>query len=133
MTVTSIPIVISEKKTKSKFNVFALKNCRNAGFAHLKSKSTVHLLGVGDFPIESVTRIDDPCRMPRKSGDTTRIRKKEDTLYAPQANVGLINMGTDGVYVDLKDVRYTKDDALSIAQSDGQSHKEECTNHQRAK
>ena len=93
--------------------------------SHLKSKSTVHLLGVGDFPIESVTRIDDPCRMPRKSGDTTRIRKKEDTLYAPQANVGLINMGTDGVYVDLKDVRYTKDDALSIAQSDGQSHKEE--------
>ncbi len=92
--------------------------------SHLKSASTVHLLGVGDFSIHSVTSIDDPCRMPRKSVDSMRIRKKEDTLYAPQANVGLINMGTDGVYVDLKDVRYTKDEALSIMQSDAQSRKD---------
>lgn len=87
---------------------------------HLKPSMRVHLIGGGDFDIEGITAIDDPCplgavsdaRASRKS-----LKSKDTLLYAPLANVGRVQMDKDGVYIDIKDVHYTKNEQLHIGQA----------------
>eukprot|EP01042_Synura_sphagnicola_P002984 gene2984-3659_t len=84
----------------------------------------VHLVGVGDYSIHSIIAIDDPCPLPSQSGmsngnkssaiptGNTSLKKRGSLLYAPFANVGLVKMDQDGVYIDIKNVIYTKPDLL---------------------
>jgi ribosome biogenesis protein BMS1 len=81
--------------------------------SHLKSSMTMHLIGGGDFQISASSVIDDPCPLPNRD-QRSSLRKKESLLYAAQANVGLVHMETDGTYINLKNVHYTKPKALMM-------------------
>ncbi|GMH89583.1 hypothetical protein TrST_g3504 [Triparma strigata] len=61
-----------------------------------------HLLGVGDFKVQSIAVTADPCPFPEK-GET--IRRKEVNVYAPWSGVGKVKVDRDSVYVEVgKDV-----------------------------
>merc|ERR1712226_1591160 len=72
--------------------------------AHLRNKARVHLPGCGDFVVNEVTLLPDPCPL-AASGDNLAKKKtldeKEKTIYAPFSGVGGIVYDKDAVYIDL--------------------------------
>ena len=105
---------------------------------HLRQQQRVHLIGVGDFDIAAVTSLEDPCHQPggaatpapTTSGSSkassknvlTSLKKKDNLLYAPMANVGRVKIDSDGVYIELKQVHYTKTEHLLLGSQDNTHH-----------
>ena len=86
---------------------------------HLKPSMRVHLIGAGDFDIDKIAAIEDPCPLPDKNNPNSSkrsLKSKETLLYAPMANVGRLQMDRDGVYIEIKDVHYTKPDQLFLGE-----------------
>ena len=84
---------------------------------NLKSNMPVHLIGTGDFNIESITAIGDPCPLPSNSTNKSSLRKKDILLYAPMANVGRVQMiDKDGLYINIASINYTKPENLLVGQ-----------------
>jgi ribosome biogenesis protein BMS1 len=87
---------------------------------HLKEGMRMHLIGAGDFYMASVTALPDPCPLPQ-SGEISgkaSLKKKENLLYAPMANVGRVEITEkDGVYIDLKSINYTKKEHLQLGEA----------------
>ena len=67
---------------------------------HLKSDSKIHLAGVGDFTVKSISLLPDPCALPDALKKRTLV-EKEKTIYAPMSGVGGIVYDKDAVYIDL--------------------------------
>nr|XP_020467430.1 ribosome biogenesis protein BMS1 homolog [Monopterus albus]XP_020467431.1 ribosome biogenesis protein BMS1 homolog [Monopterus albus] len=67
---------------------------------YLKSKGHVHIPGVGDFQVESVNFLPDPCPLP-DAQKKRALNEKERLLYAPMAGVGGVVYDKDAVYIDL--------------------------------
>ncbi|EFJ46282.1 hypothetical protein VOLCADRAFT_62777 [Volvox carteri f. nagariensis] len=77
---------------------------------NMKPQQRVHIAGVGDFTIQELDSLPDPCPLP----DTVKRRglnDKERLLYAPMADVGGLLYDKDAVYIDIPDwkVQYTGD------------------------
>ncbi len=98
--------------------------------SHFKSNTKVHLIGAGDFDIHNMSALPDPC--PSKHHDEVdangKIRKgrslskkKENLLYAPMANVGRVSMDKDSMYIELKNINYSKRDQLYLPDQQGAS------------
>ncbi|XP_032236886.2 ribosome biogenesis protein BMS1 homolog isoform X2 [Nematostella vectensis] len=68
--------------------------------AHLKYNTKVHLIGCGDFPLDDVSLLRDPCPLPDKEKKRS-LNEKEKLLYAPMSGVGGIVYDKDAVYIDL--------------------------------
>ena len=87
---------------------------------HLKPSMRVHLIGVGDFDMHSVTALPDPCSLPYTTSADGKERRtnlklsKDSLLYAPMANVGRVKMDRDGTYIELSEVHYTKPEHLDL-------------------
>lgn len=81
---------------------------------HLKSSIRLHLIGAGDFDIASLTALEDPCPMPSQNDRTTLKNSKDNFLYAPMSNVGRVKIDKDGMYIDIKDIHYTKPEMLDL-------------------
>lgn len=66
---------------------------------NLKKSQSIHLLGVGDFPIKSLDRLPDPCPLPEKDPTKKKhkLNEKEVLLYAPMSNVGKIMYDKDAM------------------------------------
>ena len=91
---------------------------------HLQPHHRVHLIGVGDFAISALSSIDDPCHQPGLPGggdlqERATLKKKDNLLYAPLANVGRVKIDSDGVYIELKTVHYTKKENLLLGDGQG--------------
>ena len=71
--------------------------------AHIRNRARLHLAGTGDFALNRIDLLPDPCPFP----DNTLAKKKrtlvekEKTIYAPFSGVGGIVYDRDAVYVDL--------------------------------
>lgn len=99
------------------------------------SKAQVHIAGVGDFSVEQVEKLPDPCPTPyfeqklddmvreeekraaesgEKIAKTTRRRKrlddKQKIIYAPMSDVGGILVDKDAVYINTADKEGTRND-----------------------
>ncbi|KFO04502.1 Ribosome biogenesis protein BMS1, partial [Balearica regulorum gibbericeps] len=68
--------------------------------AHLKSKSQIHMPGVGDFTVSDVSFLPDPCALPEQQKKRS-LNEKEKLVYAPLSGVGGIVYDKDAVYIDL--------------------------------
>ncbi|XP_047681270.1 ribosome biogenesis protein BMS1 homolog isoform X1 [Prionailurus viverrinus] len=68
--------------------------------AHLKSKSQIHMPGVGDFAVSDVSFLPDPCALPEQQKKRC-LNEKEKLVYAPLSGVGGVLYDKDAVYVDL--------------------------------
>jgi ribosome biogenesis protein BMS1 len=68
----------------------------------------VHILGTGDFFMQSVSVLPDPCPLPDKKKSQS-LSKKEVLLHAPMSNVGNIVFDSDAVYIRLGQQQYNKE------------------------
>lgn len=53
-----------------------------------------------------VDALPDPCPLPEK--ERSSLKGKETLLYAPMANVGAVKFDKDAMYIDLRQLNYTK-------------------------
>lgn len=93
---------------------------------HLKQAMKVHLIGAGDYEMDALTQLDDPCPLTAatnaahssaegsKEAIRKSLRRKDSLLYAPMSNIGNVTMDKDGVYIQLKSVNYTKKEFLQV-------------------
>jgi ribosome biogenesis protein BMS1 len=84
---------------------------------HLKPLMKVHLIGVGDFDMQDVSVLPDPCPIPdEKKGEQRKtLSSRKDTLiFAPLSNVGVVTFDKDAVYIDIGRVNYTKKENLAL-------------------
>ncbi|XP_042638855.1 ribosome biogenesis protein BMS1 homolog [Orycteropus afer afer] len=68
--------------------------------AHLKDKSQIHIPGVGDFAVNDISFLPDPCALPEQQKKRC-LTEKEKLVYAPFSGVGGVLYDKDAVYVDL--------------------------------
>ncbi|XP_066304879.1 ribosome biogenesis protein BMS1 homolog isoform X1 [Branchiostoma lanceolatum] len=68
--------------------------------AHMRANSSVHIPGCGDFVVQDVSMLHDPCPLPDKEKKRA-LNQKERLIYAPFSGVGGIVYDKDAVYIDL--------------------------------
>jgi ribosome biogenesis protein BMS1 len=86
----------------------------------LSTGQMVHLCGAGDFPIQSIRELDDPCPLFPKETSQRTLRNQERRLYAPMCEVGGLKIDDDAIYVDLPmhQTHFTKPSALNLPPED---------------
>ena len=64
---------------------------------YMKPNQRVHLMGVGDFDIQDLTLLPDPC--PSAKGETKKkkLNEKDKKLHAPMADVGDVMYDKDAM------------------------------------
>ncbi|KAF1779581.1 Bms1/Tsr1-type G domain [Phytophthora cactorum] len=67
---------------------------------HLKPGMKMHIAGAGDFFMDSVTAMPDPCN--------------DTLLYAPMSDVGNIMYDKDAMYINLSQLNYTNPDTGDV-------------------
>lgn len=66
------------------------------------------MAGVGDFAIQSITKLNDPCPLPEKGEKKKkRLNDKETLLYAPMSNVGNVLFDKDAMYINMSQLKLT--------------------------
>ncbi|KAG7401765.1 Glycoside hydrolase 2 (Mannanase, beta-galactosidase) [Phytophthora boehmeriae] len=87
---------------------------------HLKPGMKVHIAGAGDFYMDSVTAMPDPCNVPsaKRAADGTvkkkHLTQKDTLLYAPMSDVGNIMYDKDAMYINLSQLNYTNPDTGDV-------------------
>ena len=61
----------------------------------------VHIPGVGDFPVQEITPIADPCPFPESVKKRT-LNYKEKLIYAPMSDVSGILYDKDAIYISMQ-------------------------------
>lgn len=86
---------------------------------HFNKANKVHISGLGDYPIDEVTRVSDPVPVEssKQKGEGEEAKKKRRTLkdwekiiYAPFSNFGAMNFDRSSGFITIPDrhVIYTK-------------------------
>lgn len=85
---------------------------------HLEKNARVHLMGIGDYPITAITRIQDPVPVEAKKpaymkkeefeqlqGKKKRrtLKDKERIVYAPFSSLGALNFDKTSGYITIPD------------------------------
>eukprot|EP01038_Epipyxis_sp_PR26KG_P004817 gene4817-6750_t len=87
---------------------------------HMKSNMKVHLIGGGDYDISTIVSLPDPCPLAQQTIEKSSMKtlksakSKDALLYAPMSNVGRVQMDREGLYIDIKNIHYTKPELLHI-------------------
>jgi ribosome biogenesis protein BMS1 len=76
------------------------------GYLHgtnLREGTKVHIPGVGDFDISSITLLGDPCPFPTADSEKRRklSEKKKLLLHAPMSDIGGVMYDKDAVWVNV--------------------------------
>lgn len=67
---------------------------------YLKPSTKVHVPGCGDFGLEELTALGDPCPLPSQERKRT-LNEKDKLLYAPMSDIGNVAYDNDVVYINL--------------------------------
>ncbi|KAF9590798.1 hypothetical protein IFM89_038390 [Coptis chinensis] len=78
---------------------------------NMKKGTKVHIAGIGDYSLASMTGLTDPCPLPslaKKKG----LREKEKLFYGPMSGIGDLIYDKDAVYININDnfIQYSKVD-----------------------
>ncbi|KAF9474527.1 DUF663-domain-containing protein [Pholiota conissans] len=70
---------------------------------NLRLGTNVHIPGVGDLPLASVTALGDPCPLPTADSEKRRklSEKKKLLIHAPMSDVGGVMYDKDAVWVNV--------------------------------
>ncbi|KIK80930.1 hypothetical protein PAXRUDRAFT_15522 [Paxillus rubicundulus Ve08.2h10] len=70
---------------------------------NLRQSAKVHIPGVGDMEITSITRLGDPCPLPDADSEKRRklSEKKKLLIHAPMSDVGGVMYDKDSVWIDV--------------------------------
>lgn len=63
----------------------------------------MHIPGCGDFAIDSITTLPDPCPFAEEKRTKQRLSAKERLMYAPMSNVGEMLYDKDGIYIQISE------------------------------
>jgi ribosome biogenesis protein BMS1 len=80
---------------------------------HLKPNMKVHMIGVGDYSMASVSTLPDPCPVSEKDKERTSLSKRS-LLFAPLSDVGAVAFDNDAIYIDIPKANYTKKENLAL-------------------
>lgn len=79
------------------------------GYVHgtngFRPQSLLHIPGVGDLTVQTVSALPDPCPLPTNKQDETkrkRLSEKERLIHAPMSDVGGITYDQDAVYIEMR-------------------------------
>ena len=80
---------------------------------HLNKNSLVHINGLGEYKIDFLTKVEDPCpiEMMAKNGKIKRtLKKKDKNLYAPYSNINMLEYDRKSGYINIPEklVTFTK-------------------------
>jgi len=72
----------------------------------IKSDTPIHIPGCGDYKLDNISVLPDPCALPGDRSTKTKqarrvLNEKERLLYAPFSGVGGIVYDKDAVYIEL--------------------------------
>ncbi|KAI8322601.1 AARP2CN-domain-containing protein, partial [Martensiomyces pterosporus] len=67
---------------------------------HLKGRDRVHIPGAGDYQLDEIASLADPCPIPDK--ERKRLDDKHKLIYAPMSEVNGVMYDNDAVYIDIK-------------------------------
>ncbi|EGD81272.1 hypothetical protein PTSG_11309 [Salpingoeca rosetta] len=73
---------------------------------YIRSGQRVHMPGGGDFTLDNVTLLKDPCPAPSSKEEMTKSRKRrlddrDRVVYAPMSDVGGILFDRDATYIEM--------------------------------
>jgi ribosome biogenesis protein BMS1 len=70
---------------------------------HLRLGTKVHIPGVGDLDVASITALGDPCPMPDADSEKRRklSEKKKLLVHAPMSDIGGIAYDKDAVWINV--------------------------------
>jgi ribosome biogenesis protein BMS1 len=69
---------------------------------NLKRDTKIHLAGVGDFSIDTIEKLNDPCPLPDADSEKRRkLSDKAKTIHAPMCDVGGVMFDKDAVYINV--------------------------------
>lgn len=69
---------------------------------NMKRHTKIHLAGVGDFSIDNLEKLPDPCPLPDTDSEKRRkLSDKAKTIHAPMSDVGGIMFDKDAVYINV--------------------------------
>lgn len=69
---------------------------------NLKRDTKIHLAGVGDFSIDTIEKLNDPCPLPDADSEKRRkLSDKAKTIHAPMSDVGGVMFDKDAVYINV--------------------------------
>ena len=80
---------------------------------HLNKNSLIYINGLGEYNIDFVEKMDDPCpiEMVSKNGKVKRtLKKKDKNLYAPYSNINMLEYDRKSGYINIPEklVTFTK-------------------------
>ncbi|CAF1093072.1 unnamed protein product [Rotaria sordida] len=72
----------------------------------IKSDTPIHIPGCGDYKLNNISSLPDPCALPADRSTKTKqarrvLNEKERLLYAPFSGVGGIVYDKDAIYIEL--------------------------------
>ena len=81
--------------------------------AHFNKNVNIHINGLGDFNIDYIKKMDDPCpiEIVEKNGKKKRtLKQKDKNIYAPYCNVNSLEYDRNSGYINIpeKYVTFTK-------------------------
>jgi ribosome biogenesis protein BMS1 len=62
----------------------------------------VHIAGVGDFILDNVKALDDPCPLPVYQKAKRSLNEREQRVYAPFSGLGGLLYDNDAVYIETR-------------------------------
>lgn len=83
-------------QTKRKISLYGWVRGTN-----IKRDTPVHIPGVGDLRLQSISAFADPCPLPanQKKGRRT-LNEKEQIIYSPFSGLGGVVYDRDAIYID---------------------------------
>eukprot|EP00051_Salpingoeca_urceolata_P033969 m.22984 g.22984 ORF g.22984 m.22984 type:complete len:1182 (+) comp7018_c0_seq1:219-3764(+) len=89
---------------------------------HLKPDMKIHVAGCGDFYMNDLSLLPDPCPPPDKEKKSRRLGDKDKKIHAPMADVGGMLFDKDAVYMDVEasQIDENKQGAASTDKDDDQ-------------
>lgn len=67
---------------------------------YLKQNMMIHVPGCGDFELQEISMLSDPCPLPTQERKRT-LNEKDKLLYAPMSDIGNVAYDNDVVYINL--------------------------------
>ncbi|KAJ1918931.1 Glycoside hydrolase 2 (Mannanase, beta-galactosidase) [Mycoemilia scoparia] len=83
---------------------------------NMKKKTNVHIPGAGDFVVDDISILNDPCPFPDK--EKKRLDERQKLIYAPMSDVGGLIYDKDAVYINVPG-NFTKSSAKVKQDADG--------------
>ncbi|CCG83369.1 Ribosome biogenesis protein BMS1 homolog [Taphrina deformans PYCC 5710] len=99
--------------------------CRGTNFPAQNAR--VHVPGVADLTVASVSMLPDPCPAPgaEKGKKRKTLGEKQKLIYGPMSDVGGITFDKDAVYIDMPTNSFSHKKSLDVDGQDASSDEEE--------